>query len=367
MNVSYRNPKSKKEEHMKKLFSKFSLMGLVLIAVILVLGVFSAFADSPKDASAAVGSEGIVSLMLAGLFGTTAVVTDSIVNIKNCKYTHNAATAPGDIIVVNSCVLVAVNIALANAENVYTYAGKVTIPKNANLVINVLDQVYWDAVDSNVNKDSAGNTPCGYCQEAAAQTDTTVVIILQPTNTFAQGTITLANGQVLIGDAGGNAVANPLTGDVTITNTGVASLAETTIKYATVNLTNADIKALRATPKALVAAPGVNKIIEFVSAVLFLDYGTNVLTETADNLAVRYENTTGALASQAIEATGFIDQAADTLTNALPKIDAIVAAANGLNKALVLHNTGDGEFAGNAGADTTMKVKVAYRVHDVTV
>jgi predicted RecA/RadA family phage recombinase len=350
---------------MKKLFSKIPIMGLALIAVILVFGIAAAFAASPQDSSAATGTAGLMSLMFIGL--ATSVPSDSLSNLRPGKYTHNVATVPGDTIVVNGCVLVAVNTADANAENVYVYAGKHTMPKEAPLVINFLDEVYWDAGAGKVTKTAGGNTPCGYCQEAALSADTTVTIMLQPTNTFAVGTITLANGQILIGNAGGEAAANALSGDVTITNTGVASLKETTIKYATVNLTNANIKALRATPKELVAAPGANKIVEFVSAVLFLDYGANVLTESADNLAVRYENTTGALASQAIEATGFIDATADTLTNALPKIDAIVAAASGLNKALVLHNTGDGEYAGNAGADTVIKVKVAYRVHDVTV
>ncbi|MEK6744292.1 MAG: hypothetical protein AABZ15_11800 [Nitrospirota bacterium] len=145
---------------------------------------------------------------------------------------------------------------------------------------------------------------------------------------------------------------------------GSADLDPTAIKYATVALTNANIKNLRATPITLVAAQGASKVIEFVSAQLRLDYGSNVFTETADNLAVRYENGAGALASQAIECTGFIDAAADTITNALPKIDAIVAQASMANKAIVLHNTGDGEFGGNAGADTLMVVKVAYRVHD---
>lgn len=145
---------------------------------------------------------------------------------------------------------------------------------------------------------------------------------------------------------------------------GSADLDPTVLKYATINLTNANIKALRATPITLVAAQGASKVLEFVSAVLRLDYGANVLTESADNMAVRYDNGAGAIVSQAIEATGFIDAAADTITNALPKIDAIVAQASGANKALVLHNTGDGEYGGNAGADTVMVVKVAYRVHD---
>jgi hypothetical protein len=147
---------------------------------------------------------------------------------------------------------------------------------------------------------------------------------------------------------------------------GSGDMDATLIKYATVNLTNAEIKALRATPKELVAAQGANKVVEFVSALLMLNAGTNVLTESADNLAVKYENGSGAAVSQAVETTGFIDQAADTVTSALPKIDAIAALANAANKALVLHNTGDGEFAGNAANDAILVVKVAYRVHDLS-
>jgi predicted RecA/RadA family phage recombinase len=314
----------------KKTFKKLSIAGLVFLGVVFVFAITMAFLAEPRAASAAMGLSG---LMGFGLFGmATAVPIDVSPNIRTTKYTHNAATAAGDVLVVNSCVLVAVNAALANVENVYVYAGKVTIPKAAPLVINTLDQVYWVTADGNVNKTASGNTPCGFCVENALSADTTVTILLQPTSTFS-----------------------------------VTSLDETLVRYATVNLTNAQIKALRATPKELVAAPGANKFVEFVSAELFLDYGANVLTESADNLAVKFENGTGVAVSQAIEATGFIDAAADTLTNALPKIDAIVASASALNKALVLHNTGDGEYAGNAGADTTMKVKIAYRVHDVTV
>lgn len=135
--------------------------------------------------------------------------------------------------------------------------------------------------------------------------------------------------------------------------------------YRKLRLTSAQIKALRATPITLVdAVPG--KMIEFVGANLKLDYGSNVFTESADNLAVRYTNGSGAIVSDAIEATGFIDQSADTQTNALPKIDAIVASASAEGKALVLHNTGDGEYAGNAANDNTIVVTVRYVLHDLS-
>ena len=132
-----------------------------------------------------------------------------------------------------------------------------------------------------------------------------------------------------------------------------------------VRLTSAEIKALRATPKTLVSGIA-GKTIQLVSATLLMDYGgTNAFTETADNLAIRYTDGSGVIVSQAIETTGFIDQTADTVTNALPKIDAIVTVAGSKGKALVLHNTGDGEIAGNAGANNTMEVAVSYIVNEL--
>jgi len=132
-------------------------------------------------------------------------------------------------------------------------------------------------------------------------------------------------------------------------------------QYAEVSLTNAQMLALRATPISLVAAPGAGKLLEFISAQLFFDY-TGAYTETADNMAVKFTDGSGAAVSQTIEATGFVDATADTVTNGLAKIDAIVAATSAANQALVLHNTGSGEYGGGNAANA-VRVKVAYRVH----
>lgn len=152
--------------------------------------------------------------------------------------------------------------------------------------------------------------------------------------------------------------------DETVTATGglsSGSAADSFIHTDTVELSNADIKALRATPKTLVAAPGADKVVEFISAVLILDYGTNVLTESADNLVIEYA-TSGTDITAAIEATGFIDAAADTLKLVYAAITD-VSAANAVNLAVQLFNTGDGEYAGNVAENTTMTVKVNYRIH----
>ena len=129
-----------------------------------------------------------------------------------------------------------------------------------------------------------------------------------------------------------------------------------------VQISNAEIKALRAAPKELVAAQGADAYIELVSAVLVMDYGTNVLTESADNLVIEYA-TSGADVTAAIEMTGFIDQAVDQMAFVAHAPIATDAASDILNNALQLFNTGDGEFGGNAGADTTMTVHITYRVH----
>jgi hypothetical protein len=125
------------------------------------------------------------------------------------------------------------------------------------------------------------------------------------------------------------------------------------------------IKTLRATPVVLVPAQGAGSVVKLVGAQLKLVAGTNVLSETADNLAIRYLNTTGVLASQAIETTGFIDQAVNTYTTAEPKIDVIGAFTTVQNHALLLHNTGDGEFAGNAANDAQLVVRTYYLVHTI--
>lgn len=129
-----------------------------------------------------------------------------------------------------------------------------------------------------------------------------------------------------------------------------------------VSLTNAEIKALRAAPKELVSAPGAGYINEFLSARLFLDYGSNALTESADNLVIRYTDGSGTAVSEAIETTGFIDQTADTMIKVAQTTSAAIAKSACENKSLVLHNTGDGEIAGNAAADTVMDVQISYRV-----
>jgi len=135
--------------------------------------------------------------------------------------------------------------------------------------------------------------------------------------------------------------------------------------FADVLVTNTQVKALVATVKTLVAAPGAGYFLEFLGAILMLDYATAAFAEASapDNMVIRYTGTTGVIASQTIEATGFIDQAADTYTCALPKIDQIITGAAIANAALVLHNDSTDYITGGG----VLRVRTHYRIHQVLV
>jgi hypothetical protein len=136
-------------------------------------------------------------------------------------------------------------------------------------------------------------------------------------------------------------------------------IGSTDVFYTSVSISSSEILALRATPKTLVSAPGSGLVVELVGGVLILDATATAYVESAANLAVRYNNTTGVIVSETIEATGFIDQTTDTMTSIIPKADAIVAKAGCENVPLVLHNTGAGEYTTGTGV---LRLKLAYRV-----
>lgn len=124
-------------------------------------------------------------------------------------------------------------------------------------------------------------------------------------------------------------------------------------------LSNVNIKALRATPITLVAASAGHLHLP-LKLILKLNYGgTNAFTESADNIAIKYTDGSGDSLLVA-ETTGWITGTADAYSVTYAPDNVNVAAAGAEGQALVLHNNGDGEIAGNAGNDNTISWHLFY-------
>ena len=190
------------------------------------------------------------------------------------------------------------------------------------------------------------------------------VILGQGTNANLVATAAGTNGQVFLGSTG----VDPVFATVGSVNTSIAStlgagtlsldVDPSYLQTATVTVSTAELLALATTPKTLVAAPGADKIVEFLGAKFILNYNSIVYTEAGDNMAIRYTDASGVIVSDTVECTGFLDQAADIVTNAVVIKDAIVTAAGCVNQALVLDNIGSNFGAGNS----EMFVQVRYRI-----
>ena len=137
-------------------------------------------------------------------------------------------------------------------------------------------------------------------------------------------------------------------------------LQEDSIQVATVSVTNTQLKALNTTPKELVAAPGADKMIEFLGATLFHNYGSEVLTG-AHALTIGLDDGTVAVAATIAQAD-FAHQVADYVYSVKAAVAFHDASADVLNKNLALTCAGD--YAGNASNDTVWTIHVAYRIID---
>lgn len=125
-------------------------------------------------------------------------------------------------------------------------------------------------------------------------------------------------------------------------------------------ITNAQMLAIRATPVTILPAQGAGKIAVLLGGLIVFNH-TDVYTESADNLVIRYTDATGTAASVAIESTGFLTNAGDAAQIIYPvATPPILTEADELSNApLLLHNTGDGELGGGDAANTVRVIGMA--------
>lgn len=134
----------------------------------------------------------------------------------------------------------------------------------------------------------------------------------------------------------------------------------------TVTVSSAELLALNATPKELVAAPGANLFVSVWSVYIALDYNTTAYDGIAatEDLTIAYTNGSGADAAPPIEATGFLDQSADTqrvtyATGAVVAGGAATAAIAPVSNAAVVLSMDVGEIA---TGDSPLDVRICYAI-----
>ena len=126
-------------------------------------------------------------------------------------------------------------------------------------------------------------------------------------------------------------------------------------------VSSGEIKALATTAKELVPAPGADRILEFISAVIKYNYGATAYTETGDDMVIEYSG--GQDVTAAIDSTNFIDQANDEI-RVIPFSVTDMAITVDLE---VLKNTSLQLFIPNDNptlGDGTLTIRTTYRIHD---
>ena len=130
---------------------------------------------------------------------------------------------------------------------------------------------------------------------------------------------------------------------------------EIPILHRKIRITSAEILLLYSTPKTLVVAPGSGKVIQFLSAVAFLDHGGTDYA-AGGNLVVQH--ITANTAVSGVTANSDLINASADAYNVMQALSTdVVAAVNDgleLTNASAVHTTGNG----------TLVIDVAYRIHD---
>jgi hypothetical protein len=126
------------------------------------------------------------------------------------------------------------------------------------------------------------------------------------------------------------------------------------LRYKTIKISSAEALLLNSAPKELVAAPGAGKAIEFVSAVLHLDYGT--LDYAANGTLHVQTHTSTSVLSGVLAAAEFMHASADKIATMVP---ASTGIGLDINEAIELLGIGGEVTTG----DSTITVVVGYRVH----
>lgn len=147
------------------------------------------------------------------------------------------------------------------------------------------------------------------------------------------------------------------TGEYSAALADLASRAQ----VADVTLTAAQVLALNATPRTLIAAPGANKAIIVTGVQFYLPYNSAAYAvDAADDINIRYTDGSGQLVAT-VETTGFLTATSNQSRYAYPATTAaITPAAN----APIVIQIGNSEVI---TGDSPLKVRVFYYEIDLVL
>lgn len=178
---------------------------------------------------------------------------------------------------------------------------------------------------------------------------------------------TLLNGRIFVGNASNVATGVAMSGDITISNTGVTAIGANKVlssmmspllrKYVAVPITAAEFNGMYAAPIELVAAGGANTLLVLDQVQLAMTYGSANYA-AGGVAAVQYDSTAngaGVIASSTLAAATF-QAAASTTFTFNPGVVALPFATT-VNKGLYLSNI-TGAFT---TGDSDMVAHVWYR------
>jgi predicted RecA/RadA family phage recombinase len=151
---------------MKRFFSASPLLLTFMVMALVVL--LSTVAGVDQLTSSSVG------------MAMAVLVRGPIDQLITIEYTHTAATTADTVYLLGGRVMLAVNSALANVENVFLLRGHIEYAKAAGEAWVGGQAVYWDASAGNFTTTSTDNTKAGFAMEAAASAATTGQINLEP-------------------------------------------------------------------------------------------------------------------------------------------------------------------------------------------
>ena len=126
------------------------------------------------------------------------------------------------------------------------------------------------------------------------------------------------------------------------------------VQYKSVPVSSAEILALFATPKELVAAPGAGFVLELLSAVLTLDFNTAAYANNGI-LSIRETNAAGTAHSETLVLANFLAGVADELRTLQPAAGHDLVEDTPMVLSVATGETDTG--------DSPITVRVAYRVH----